>query len=141
MKVYYRFSDGGYNKLKPDYVTKKSCLINFLRHFSIEDTQIHLIADKVSLDTTKWLEGEIKSQYDFSIEYTNYGYGSLSFIHTLDLAKQLPDYTQIYFVEDDYIHREGSYKCLREGLDISDYVTLYDHPDKYLTRENRGNPL
>lgn len=41
----------------------------------------------------------------------------------------------VYFVEDDYIHRGNWNRVLVEGLERADYVSLYDHPDKYT-----GNP-
>ena len=39
----------------------------------------------------------------------------------------------IYFLEDDYLHKEGWVDILLEGFDKigADYYTLYDHPDKY----------
>lgn len=37
----------------------------------------------------------------------------------------------IYFVEDDYIHKQDALRVLVEGLERFDYVTLYDHLDKY----------
>ena len=29
MRVIYRISDAGYNKIKPDYITNENCLKNF----------------------------------------------------------------------------------------------------------------
>jgi hypothetical protein len=39
----------------------------------------------------------------------------------------------IYFLEDDYLHKEGWIDVLLEGFNKigADYYTLYDHPDKY----------
>jgi hypothetical protein len=39
-----------------------------------------------------------------------------------------------YFLEDDYLHREGWLRVLREGLEQlppDAVITLYDHPDRY----------
>lgn len=141
MKVYYRYSDGGYNKEKPDYVTKRGCLLNFLKHFHFVDVQITIIADKVSNESLEWLEDNARNKNSVEIVTTNFGLGSKSYLFALDMACGLPDSTEVYFVEDDYIHREKSFQALREGLEIADYATLYDHPDKYLPRERMGNPL
>ena len=47
---YYRFSDAGYDKLKPLYVNNKNCLRNFVQHFGEEKTLA--FADNVS--DTNW---------------------------------------------------------------------------------------
>jgi hypothetical protein len=47
----------------------------------------------------------------------------------------------VYFLEDDYLHKAGSQKILEDGFELGmDYVTLYDHPDKYLNPIEGGNP-
>ena len=52
-------------------------------------------------------------------------------MYSLNQAVKLPQDTIVYFVEDDYIHHEGSDLILEQGINISPYVSLYDHPDKY----------
>jgi hypothetical protein len=47
--------------------------------------------------------------------------------------QQLDSEDIVYIVEDDYLHLKGWDKILQEAFDTFnvDYVTLYDHPDKY----------
>jgi hypothetical protein len=54
-------------------------------------------------------------------------------LYALGLAAYYPDDTLIYFVEDDYLHLPSAPKLLQECSEIenADYITLYDHPDKY----------
>ena len=40
-------------------------------------------------------------------------------------------YNAFYFVEDDYLHRKNSAQILNKALQYFDYVTLYNHPDKW----------
>jgi hypothetical protein len=50
MKVFYRISDGGYNKIKPEYVCKK--LDVFERFYKIFNKyDIYVIADNVCDET------------------------------------------------------------------------------------------
>lgn len=58
-----------------------------------------------------------------------------SFLKLLDIVSSLklkPE-TIVYFLEDDYLHREGWVDVLFEGFSLPDisYVTLFDHRDKY----------
>ena len=49
------------------------------------------------------------------------------------------DNEKIYFAEDDYIYKEEAPKIIEEGIDIADYSSGYDHPDKYIN-SNEGGP-
>jgi hypothetical protein len=63
------------------------------------------------------------------------GTESGAFLRLLDhiVAMPLHPETILYLVEDDYLHRPGWLSILREGFTVPDvdYVTLYDHRDKY----------
>jgi hypothetical protein len=45
-------------------------------------------------------------------------------------------------VEDDYVHQRGCNKVIEDAFNINvvNYVTAYDHPDKYINPQNGGNP-
>ena len=68
------------------------------------------------------------------------GDGDSSFLALLDFirSQSYPDNTIIYCLEDDYLHRPGWHRIVREGFMPLmpstlrfDYITLYDHKDKY----------
>ena len=46
MKVIYRISDAGYNKVKPDYINNEKCLANAMNVFG--DAEWSIIADGIS---------------------------------------------------------------------------------------------
>ena len=129
LHIFYRLSDGGEKKERLSIINNKNCLENFLIEFPSE--YIEIIADNVKDETIKWLD-----TYNFKcIHRTSLG-NSGSFWFTFNLANKLPNDDYVYFVENDYIHKPNSMKVLLEGLEISDYVTLYDHPDKYIEGVN-----
>lgn len=137
MKIYYRISENSYPKNRLSCAGKEDCFLNFLKHFPSDD--ITVVADNISPDLFSFLGQHVKNIIEISE-----GHGALSFGKTLDLALELPDQEIIYFVEDDYLHREGSRDVILDGLSENfsfDYLTLYDHPDKYLNPFEGGNPL
>ena len=134
INVYYRLSDGGYAKEKPHYVNNKNCLSNFLSRFQNEN--INIIADNISDETWDWINN-LPTLPLLTVERTSLGSGAQSFNHALKQALDLSDDSVVYFVEDDYLHKENSSKVLLEGIKLgADYVTLYDHPDKYINGIN-----
>ncbi|KKP88977.1 MAG: hypothetical protein UR93_C0005G0033 [Berkelbacteria bacterium GW2011_GWA2_35_9] len=130
MKIYYRISNNSEKKERLSNATKEHCLTIFLREFDREDNQIEIVADNV---TEKKLKDFIFSQQkkNLSIEETALG-NTQSFKYVLKKACQLDDLDEmIFFAEDDYLYLPNSDQVLKEGLGRADYVSLYDHPDKY----------
>ena len=162
MHIFYRISDGSYPKVRFEHATKEGCLINFLEQFVMRylERGIHpmvpvmkelessdtfvLVADNVKDETMEWVT-ELLSGYEgevsFKIMRTQGGSSAAGFRIVLDEALKLDGAEHVYFVEDDYCHLPGSRKVMEEGLLKSHYVTLYNHPDKYIPASKGGNPL
>jgi len=131
----YRISDGGYDKVKLEHASKLHCLRNFLSVFG--STDIVVFADRCTPAT---LDG-VKSLGVWCVE-TSAGSSAGSWRRVATFArKNLSATDYVYFLEDDYLHLPGAAEVLREGLQIADYVTLYDHPDKYIDLSRGGNPV
>ena len=129
LHIFYRISDKGESKERMNLINNFNCLKNFLIEFPT--SRIEIIADNVNDETFNWL-----NSFKFkNIHRTSLG-NSGSFWFAYQLAIKLPDNNYVYFVENDYIHRPNSLKVLLEGLQLADYVSLYDHPDKYMKRVN-----
>jgi len=130
LKTIYRISDHRNGNTKQPGVSKQDCLNNYLDVFGPENLTI--VADNVRPTTHAFL----KTLTD-DVHFTSLG-NSKSFLFALDLAVSLPDAQPVYLLEDDYLHLSHSKAILLEGLDRADYVTLYDHVDKYMP--NSPNP-
>jgi len=136
MKIIYRISDAGYNKVKPDYINNENCLKNALQVFSYNEYDWSIIADNISEETNNMICKYIPRDY---IYYASIGHGAGTFNLALNEALQESDDKIIYFLENDYLHKPGADKILKEGFGLGyDYVALYDHPDKYI---NGANPF
>lgn len=135
MKIIYRISDAGYNKVKPSYIDNEKCLRNAVEIF--KDAEWTIIADNCSPETLTMVEDIT----DCNIEIVSVGHGAGTFNLALDRALEYKDDEIVYFIENDYLHKPGSYKALKEGLDLgAAFASLYDHPDKYLDPKKGGNP-
>jgi hypothetical protein len=134
MQVIYRISEAGYPKEKPDYINNKNCFENALRTFNKATWLV--IADNVTDETKLYLESKVKT-----INYVSVGHGAGTFNLALDYALTLNDDETVYFLENDYLHKPEADKILEDGLELGfNYVTTYDHPDKYLNPFEGGNP-
>lgn len=140
LKIVYRISDTGYSKIKPEYINNENCLSNAVKVFPPDKYQWNVIADSVSESTKTMLEKYIDPN---NIIYVNIKNGpGYPFMYMLDkVLAESDDSDIIYFLENDYIHRIGADTILLEGIKLgADYVTLYDHPDKYIDPSYGGNP-
>ena len=136
MKIIYRISDAGYNKVKPDYIDNEKCLANAVKVF--EDADWSIIADNISEETNNMIQ---KYKPRNHINYVSVGHGAGTFNLALDEALTYDNNEIVYFIENDYLHKSNSQKILEEGFTLgASFVALYDHPDKYLSPENGGNP-
>lgn len=127
MKIYYRLSDKGRRNGKPDFINLENCLRNFCQHFSTDT--ITIIADNCEDNTIETISKYIEPK---NIMRTSLG-NSGAFLFAAKMAiEENPDDTIVYLVEDDYLHLVDSEKILKEGFSYGHYVSLYDHPDKYM---------
>lgn len=112
-------------QLKVPFASKEYCLKNFLDVFKNE--RIFIFADNCDEETIDYL-----LSLNLEMHSGSYGYNhSQVEVYKKIKALNLPEDEIIYCSEDDYIHKENSPELIKDGLNIADYVTLYDHPDKY----------
>lgn len=136
MKIIYRISDSGYNKVKPDYINNESCLANAVKVF--DNCEWSIIADNISEETNDMIQ-KYKSRNH--IHYVEKGNGAATFNIALDEALEMDENDSVYFLENDYLHKPNSKTIIEEGLQLgANFVSLYDHPDKYMVPSKGGNP-
>jgi hypothetical protein len=146
MKAYYRLSDNGYNKLKPDYINNQNCFSNFFVSWGINYARdVTVFLDCVTQENylklitfmnEKW--GKLSPNF----ERTNAGSSAAGFVMCLNEALKLPDEEIVYFVEGDYVHKPNIQESLLDGFSTgAHFVTLYSHKDKWIPASKGGNPL
>jgi hypothetical protein len=97
-----------------------------------------VIADNVSEPTENMIRRYVAEDL---IKWVSVGHGAGTFNMALDEALMYPDDEIVYFIENDYLHKPQSKEILEEGFNLgASFVSLYDHPDKYLDPSEGGNP-
>lgn len=126
MFVIYRVSEKSTNKKrvggdKLEILLKSMKIFSSFHFIIIADNCSNIFLEKLNqLDSNKC-----------KILITEYG-NSRSFWFSYNYAiNNFKNDDIVYFLEDDYLHHSDSESKLMEGLAVFDYVTLYDHPDKY----------
>ena len=144
MKLYYRISDNSYPKQKLPGADKNTCLLNFLKAFrdiifskdildGKQKPAMTIIADRCNDETLKMVNAT-------GLPVLKTDLGNAGAVHfAIDLAiQECHDGELVYICEDDYLHLSNASQLLREGMLHSDYITLYDHPDKYTNLYDMG---
>lgn len=139
MHIFYRLSDTGYKKNKPIYINNEQCLKNFTSIFNTNINQMTIIADNISDTTYQIIQKYVNASQIIKVSI---GHGAGTFNLALDMALKISNQNDIiYFVENDYLHKPQANLILLDGFKLNaDFVTLYDHPDKYLDPSAGGNP-
>lgn len=126
------FSEISSHKIRFPHFSREKCFENLVKTADLKRVNITLL-----LDTFYPMEKPhfIREQSAFPVIEIKEGTEAGSFLRLLDLVSSLrlaPD-TIVYFLEDDYLHREGWVDILLEGFSLkqASYVTLFDHRDKY----------
>lgn len=138
LRVIYRISNGSYKKNRLESATKEHCLDNFLSVF--RGTSVLVLMDGCDEKTTHMVKGMSNYYGNCTQTEIHAGSSAQSFNAALDVAVTLDESDHVYFVEDDYLHLPKSPDVLMEGLERAHYVSLYDHPDKYINGDDGGNP-
>lgn len=120
------FSDASAHKQRPPSFSHEAC------HHNLIQTSDERVRFTYFLDTAR--KGTHFIQKEPHIEICE-GTEAGSFLRMIERVESLdlhPD-TIVYFLEDDYLHKPGWIDVLLEGFSLpADYVTLYDHRDKYV---------
>lgn len=128
IKILYRMAEkqNKTSKTKPEWVNNRNCFLSLYCNLK-DGTGLKVFGDRLK-DSKIFIEEEVHGRVT---ETKNHG-NAQTFLEVLDYAiNELDPEDTVYFVEDDYIHRSGFIDIIREGLERVDYVSLYDHPDKY----------
>ena len=105
-----------------------------------------LIGDNVDAPLKSFLETKTSDNIRF-IDH-QFGSNGASFRFQLELASSFNDDEVVLLQEDDYLykslgwpyHSSVSYnEIFSEALQYADYVSAYDHPDKYIAPSLGGN--
>ena len=139
LHVIYRATGGDNRKNRPPMYSKMRCLLSLLRAYDrVRDVStLTFLNDGPMPDDRRQIEqawGEI-------VDLPGLG-NSPSYRVALERAILLPESSIVYFAEDDYLYTEAAFEALLSAFDeipAADYVTLYDHVDRYKrTDDSRG---
>ena len=126
------FSDISAHKNRLSGFSRKKCHDNLLATLDPKKVNLTFLLDTYHPSTTPHF---VLQQTKYPVVEIKEGTETGSFLYLLSYVEslKLSPQTIVYFLEDDYLHREEWVDVLMEGFSIPEahYVTLFDHRDKY----------
>ena len=132
--IFYRHYNvsGQDGKHRPEWFTYEKSFTNLLQTIQDEKVNLHVVYD-----------GDVKDNFinkyrdRFTLHQIDAGSDKESFFSTVRYANSIniADTDLIYFLENDYMHVPGwveKVKHLFQTYSNLNYVSLYDHQDKYI---------
>lgn len=133
LNIIYRLceneTDGNIRDIRPEWFDKISCLQSFIN--AVEYAEQEIISLTFVHDGTEGplLDYLNQSKWKSNIIKVNHRDNLKSLLTTFDVADKLDG--NIYFVEDDYIHKIDSVCKIAKSVRTLGLVGGYDHPDRY----------
>jgi hypothetical protein len=147
------FSEASLHKARPRNFKRQELHDHLLQSLVGVRCSLSILLDKngkddqhfTEMDKYKNLE-EDPNKVEYSLHVINAGCEASSFLQTLTfLDLQAKDRFTVFnpsdiivLLEDDYAVQPGWTSLITEGMQFADYVTLYDHPDKYQLEMYKG---
>lgn len=120
------------DKPRPEWFSKELCFNSIANPiFGDGNFKLHILFNGESKDTL-FSRPEL-SRYADRTKYIEGNNAAESYLEALHYSINLPTTDWVYLVEDDYLHHRDWPDVLRKMTLFNNYLTLYDHPDKYNT--------
>ena len=130
MKVIYRMCDIASTNASSIYWDNKFalnsiCLKSFVEAFKDVNPKVYMICDRCPDFYSSFVRTIVP--FDMEVEFTQSGIRENA-VHQYDYVKDDDIY---YFLECDYLHLPDSGVKMVEASQVFDFISPYDHPDKY----------
>lgn len=131
--IFYRHYEiqGTDNKRRPSWFDFEKCFVNLLDSIEGEDVNLHMIMDGKASNNfiKKYIDKFTLHEYDGGNDFAS---AMFSYKLAHSIVKNPKDL--IYFLENDYLHVHNWVNKVKElfsTFKFLNYVSLYDHNDKY----------
>jgi len=133
INIFYRHYNIQGNDLKnrPNWFDFEKCFLNLLKTIEGKYVDLHVIMDG---DIESNFINKYKDKYTLHTIHARTEYGSYLETYKYIKSLNLADTDLIYFLENDYLHVDNWVSKIIELFSTYDnlnYVSLYDHGDKY----------